>query len=310
MAVATLRVISPTSATLRCGLGFLLAACVLALGGGVRQPASPFMPDKLAEIMAAKRAEVATRTRPVRADELARLAAIQRAGPSFAEALAAGNKLSIIAEIKRRSPSAGAIAPALDATEQARRYHNAGVDAISVLTDEAYFGGSIRDLWDVNDLLAHRSDGQPTLRKDFFVDPIQIVEAAEAGARAILIIVRALQEDEMRRLAETATAAGLDSLWEVHSEPEIETAVRLGASIIGVNNRDLARFRTDLGISERLLPLIPSDTIKVSESGIATLEDAARVRDAGADAILVGESLVRITDDEELETLVAAWQAL
>jgi len=275
---------------------------------------SPFrfmsLPDKLAEIMAAKRSEVALRTRPVRAAELARLAAITHAGPSFAAALGAGNSLSVIAEIKRRSPSAGAIAPAIDAAEQARRYYNAGVDAISVLTDEAFFGGSIRDLWEVNDLLGPRSDGPPTLRKDFFVDPIQVVEAAEAGARAILIIVRALSEDEMRRLADTAAEAGLDALWEVHSEAEIGVAVRLGATIIGVNNRDLARFRTDLALSERLLPLIPDDLIKVSESGIATLDDAARVRAAGADAVLVGESLVRITDDDELEATVASWRAL
>lgn len=271
---------------------------------------SSSLPDKLAEIMAAKRRELASRTRPVRPAELARLAELPRCGPSFAEALGASDRLSVIAEIKRRSPSAGAIAPALDAVEQARRYYNAGVDAISVLTDEAFFGGSIRDLWEVNDLLGPRSDGPPSLRKDFFVDPVQVVEAAEAGARAILIIVRALSEDEMRRLADTALAAGLDALWEVHSEVEIDTAVRLGAGLIGVNNRDLARFQTDLAISERLLPLIPDDLIKVSESGLVTIEDAERVRAAGADAILVGETLVRLTDDEELEARIAAWQAL
>lgn len=253
--------------------------------------------DKLQEIMDWKRREVEPRIRPVHDHELERLAAMQRSGPGFYEALSRPH-LSVIAEIKRRSPSAGSIKDLPDASEQARKYYNAEADAISVLTDERYFGGTIKDLWDVNDLLGTRLDGPPTIRKDFFVHPIQIVEAAEAGARAILIIVRALKDDEARRLYEVASAAGLDSLFEVHSEGELERAVNLNARIIGVNNRDLARFVTDLEYSERLIPLMPRDVIKVSESGIFNIEDAARVRDAGADAVLIGEALMKSEDPD------------
>ena len=133
----------------------------------------------------------------------------------------------------------------------------------------------------------------PCLRKDFMVHPIQILEAVESGASAILIIVRALDDEEIKILFDAATQAGLDSLFEVHSEPEIERALKAGARIIGVNNRDLTVFKTDLAFSEQLIPQIPGDVIRVSESGIFNGEDAARVRAAGADAILVGEALMR-----------------
>lgn len=255
--------------------------------------------NKLDEIMAWKRQEVAQRTRPVKDSELERLARQPRTGHSFAEALRRPRGLAVISEIKRRSPSAGAIRD-VDAAEQARLYYNAGTDAISVLTDEKYFQGHIRDLWEVNDLLARRPDTPPTLRKDFFVDPIQIVEAAEAGARAILIIVRALTDDEMRRLYSAATLAGLDSLFEIHEEAELERALAQDARIIGVNNRDLTRFVTDLAFSETIIPQIPAHCIRVSESGITSLEDAARVRAAGADAVLVGEALMKAPDVEAL----------
>jgi indole-3-glycerol phosphate synthase len=256
--------------------------------------------DKLTEIMENKRREVAQRERPVGAAELARLARMQHGGPSFIEALHNRAHLSVIAEIKRKSPSAGAIKQLPDASEQARHYYNAGADAISVLTDEKYFGGSIKDLWDVADLLNGRDDAPPIIRKDFFVHPVQVVEAAEAGARAILIIVRALTDDEAARLRDAADAAGLDSLFEIHAEPELERALKLHAKIIGVNNRDLGRFVTDLAYTEKLLPMVPAGIVKVSESGIHTFEDAARVRAAGADAVLVGEALMRAENPEKL----------
>jgi indole-3-glycerol phosphate synthase len=252
--------------------------------------------DKLDEIMAHKRREIDRRARPVPDRELARLAALGR--PSFAAALRRPHGLAVIAEIKRRSPSAGAIAAGINAADQARGYYNAGADAISVLTDETYFAGSIRDLWDVNDLLANRSDTPPTLRKDFFVHPVQIVEAAEAGASAILLIVRALTDDAIRRLRDAAQLAGLDSLFEVHDLAELDRALRLEASLIGVNNRDLGRFTTDLALSEALIPQIPPACVAVSESGIRTSADAARMRAAGAHAILVGETLMRLDDPE------------
>jgi len=256
--------------------------------------------DKLSEIMEWKRREVAVRARKVSDRELERLASVPRKGRSFEEALRNPMHLSVIAEIKRRSPSAGEISAMPDAAEQARRYYNAGADAISVLTDEKFFGGSIRDLWDVNDLLGGRDDTPPSIRKDFFVHPVQVVEAAEAGARAILIIVRALSDDEAALLRDCAHAAGLDCLFEIHSEPELERALKLEARIIGVNNRDLARFVTDMEYSERLLPLVPEGIVKVSESGIFGILEARRAREAGADAILVGEALMRAEDPEVL----------
>lgn len=253
--------------------------------------------DKLTEIMAWKRQEVEARIRPIKGAELERWR--NAAGrPSFAQALQRETGLSVISEIKRKSPSAGAIAEGIDAVEQARKYYNSGTDAISVLTDEKFFGGSIKDLWDVNDLLANRDDTPATLRKDFFVHPIQVLEAAEAGAAAILIIVRALKDDEIKTLYETASQAGLDALFEIHDMRDLDRAIAANARIVGVNNRDLSRFVTDLSISEELIPEFPSDVIAVSESGIWTLEDAERVYSAGADAVLIGEALMRMDDPE------------
>lgn len=256
--------------------------------------------DKLAEIMAHKRLEIQSIIRPVRDRELQRLAGIHHDGPGFRHSIAAADGLAVIAEIKRRSPSAGKIAELPDATEQARLYHNAEVNAISVLTDEKHFGGTLRDLWNVTDFLSVHRRSIPCLRKDFMVHPIQIVEAAEAGARAILIIVRALTDDEIRVLNEAAGMAGLDVLFEIHSEGELERALRHEPQMIGVNNRDLARFKVDLAFSEKLIPMIPKHIVAVSESGIHTPEDAARARACGAKAVLVGQSLMSSEDPEEL----------
>jgi indole-3-glycerol phosphate synthase len=259
------------------------------------------MPDKLTEIMAAKRRELASRLRPVSEAELARLSAGLPPPPSFAAALRRPDGgLAIIAEVKRRSPSAGEIKSGMIATEQARRYREAGADALSVLTDEAYFGGTLADLAAVTAQFREVPPGPPCLRKDFMFHPLQVWEAREAGASAILIIVRALPEEEITVLHAAARAAGLDVLFEIHQESELERAVRHGAAIIGVNNRDLAVFTTDLGLSERLIPQFPRDVIAVSESGIATAADAARVRAAGARAVLVGEALMKAPDPAAL----------
>lgn len=262
--------------------------------------------DKLAEIMQAKRSQVAAVARPVRDEELEAFARHRPEGPSFREALAAPGHLSVIAEIKRKSPSAGAIAEDMEAEEQARCYLNAGVDAMSILTDEIYFGGSLRDLWEVTDFIAEHQRTVPCLRKDFMIHPVQVVEAAEAGARCILIIARALSYEEMAGLFRSATLAGLDAIFEIHSLPELETILPLKPKIIGVNNRDLSRFVTDLSISETIIPRIPDGIVTISESGIFGPEDARRAREAGADAILVGEALMRIQNEEELEATVAA----
>ena len=253
--------------------------------------------DKLQEIMAWKRQEVAARARPVRDKEL------QRFCPGdhphrFEKALRREHGLSIISEIKRKSPSAGAIAENRDSVEQARLYYNSGADAMSVLTDEKYFGGTIKDLWDVNDLLGNRADAPPTLRKDFFVDRLQVLEAAESGASCILIIVRALKDEEMDMLFEAANQAGLDAIFEVHEEAEVDRALNSGARIVGVNNRDLTRFVTDLAISEAIIPELPESCIAISESGIHTLDEAERAFATGADAILVGEALMKMKDPE------------
>ncbi|MBC2603878.1 indole-3-glycerol phosphate synthase TrpC [Puniceicoccus vermicola] len=256
------------------------------------------MSDKLTEIMAHKRIEIRDRVRPVREEELSRFAAGDTG--RLSRALRDSEEIAVIAEIKRRSPSAGDISAGLDAVEQARHYINGEADGLSILTDEKYFGGSLRDLWDVTDFLRDRGRPTPCLRKDFMVDPIQVLEAAEAGASAILLIVRALSIDELKRLREAADLAGLDSLYEIHSEEELETALSLDPRIVGVNNRDLSRFVTDLALSEALIPQIPDDIVTVSESGIFTGEDAGRAREAGADAILVGEGLVRAEDPAAL----------
>lgn len=253
--------------------------------------------DKLTEIMAHKRREIAPLLRPVFPEELAAQDRDLPRPPSFRSALRrADGRLAVIAEIKRRSPSAGAIKENASALDQAHRYRAAGASALSILTDEKYFGGRLEDLQEVTGDFAAQPPAVPCLRKDFMVHPVQVLQAREAGASAILIIVRALTDEEIAALHSAAAAAGLDALFEIHSEDELARAVRHEAKIIGVNNRDLAIFRTDLGLSERLIPLFPKNIIAVSESGIATAADAGRVKAAGAQAVLVGETLMRAAD--------------
>jgi indole-3-glycerol phosphate synthase len=263
--------------------------------------------DKLAEIMEWKRREIAPLVRDVTEAELARLDASLPKPPPFASALRrADGRLAVIAEIKRRSPSAGEIAADASAVEQADSYRKAGADALSVLTDARYFGGSLGDLRAVTARLGAAGAPVPCLRKDFMVHPIQVLEARGAGASAILIIVRALSDDEIAVLHGAARAAGLAALFEVHAEAEIERAAAHGARVIGVNNRDLAVFRTDLALSERLIAKFPPGMVAVSESGISTAADAARARRAGAHAVLVGEALMRSGDPA---ALVASFRA-
>jgi indole-3-glycerol phosphate synthase len=259
------------------------------------------MSDKLTEIMAWKRREIAPLLRDVPETELDRLHDLLPRPPSLTGALRrADGTLAVISEIKRRSPSAGDIKAGASSVEQAKRYQAAGADALSVLTDEKYFGGSLDDLRGVTAHFRANAPARPCLRKDFFVHPIQVLQAREAGASAILIIVRALTDEEIKTLFAAATTAGLDSLFEIHTEAELDRAVRHGAKIIGVNNRDLAIFKTDLGLSERLIPRFPRDVIAVSESGIFTGADARRARAAGAHAVLVGEALMKAADPAAL----------
>ncbi|HKB56762.1 MAG TPA: indole-3-glycerol phosphate synthase TrpC [Lacunisphaera sp.] len=253
--------------------------------------------DKLTEIMADKRREIAPLVRPVFPEELAELHRSLPPLPSFLQALKRpAGQLAVIAEIKRRSPSAGVIKENASALEQASRYRAAGARALSILTDGKYFGGKLADLTEVTAHFAKNQPALPCLRKDFMVHPIQVRQAREAGASAILIIVRALTDGEIEALHHAATAAGLDALFEIHDHAELKRAVHHQAKIIGVNNRDLATFTTDLALSERLIPHFPKNVVAVSESGINTAADAARARAAGAHAVLVGESLMRAAD--------------
>ncbi len=202
-----------------------------------------------------------------------------------------GGPLRVIAEVKRASPSAGAIAAALDAPAQARRYAAAGAAAISVLTDGPGFGGSLADLAAVRGAV-----DVPLLRKDFVLDRYQLLEARAAGADAALLIVAALSDELLRRLLDDCAALGLSALVEAHDEAEAERAVAAGARIVGVNNRDLRTFQVDLATSERILPALPAEIRGVSESGVRTAGDARRLRRAGAANLLVGEALVRAAD--------------
>ena len=212
-------------------------------------------------------------------------------------------RLKIIAEFKRRSPSAGVIRDDLMVSEIVRCYERGGACAISVLTDEEYFGGSIVDL-----CAARSSTNLPLLRKDFIIDPIQIFEAAIAGADAVLLIAAALSDvslGELRALAEDKL--GLDALVEVHTSNELSRAVNAGASLIGVNNRDLRTFRVSLNTSERLIAAAPSDRIMISESGLQSAGSLRRLRKRGARGFLIGEALMRAPDPETaLRDLVAA----
>ena len=258
------------------------------------------MSDKLTEIMAWKRQEIAPWVRPVPTQELAALNASLPIPPSFAAALRrTDGQLAVSAAIKRRS--AGAIAATtLAAPDQALKYRAAGASALSILTDEKYFGGTLSDLVAVTTLFRDAPPAVPCIRKDFMVHPVQVLQAREAGASAILIIVRALADGEIATLYTAAQAAGLDALFEIHNESELTRALAHGARIIGVNNRDLAIFKCDLGLSERLIPKFPKDVIAVSESGIFTGADAARVRACGAHAILCGEALMKAPDTAAL----------
>ncbi len=250
--------------------------------------------DKLTEIMAHKRHEIRGKLRQVSEGELRGLADPGR--PSFLRAIAGHNTLSVIAEIKRKSPSAGSIAQGASAVDQANLYARAGADAVSVLTDRKYFSGTLDDLVGVTEHLGRNPGAIPCLRKDFFFHPIQVVEAAQAGASAILIIVRTLRQEEIRALYLAANLAGLDAIFEIHTEADLERAILADARIVGVNNRNLATFSTDLAVSENLIPKIPHPLISIAESGISTLEDVRRVKATGAHAALIGQALMQHED--------------
>jgi indole-3-glycerol phosphate synthase len=201
----------------------------------------------------------------------------------------------VIAEVKRASPSAGSLAESLDPASLARRYAHAGAAAVSVLTDGPGFGGSLEDLQAVRAAVE-----LPVLRKDFVVDPYQVWEARAAGADATLLIVAALDRVELNQLATAGSDAGVELLVEVHGLSELAVALAMGASMVGINNRDLATFVVDLKTSEALLPRVPTQVRAIAESGVRGPEDVRRLRSAGATNFLVGEALVRAPDPGEL----------
>jgi indole-3-glycerol phosphate synthase len=202
-------------------------------------------------------------------------------------------RVSLIAEVKRASPSRGLLKADLDPVAQARRYAGAGAAVISVLTDAKYFHGSLDDLAAVRAAVT-----VPLLRKEFIVDEYQLWESRAAGADAVLLIAAALEQTKLADLLHAATGIGLGTLVEVHTAEELERVLRLDAPVVGVNNRDLHSLATSLEPSLRLLPLVPRERVAVSESGLATAADVERVVAAGAQAILVGEGLVRAGDVE------------
>ena len=217
-------------------------------------------------------------------------AGTERLPYAFRDALAAPG-LSIIAEHKRRSPSAGPIRPQSNVSEIAHAYERGGAAAISVLTEETHFGGSLEDLRE-----AHAACRLPLLRKDFIIDSYQLDEAAQAGASAVLLIVAALEPAALAVLLREAGERGLDVLVEVHDRAELAVALDLGAEIIGVNNRDLRDFSVDIERTFELLGTIAPGTIVVAESGITTAEHLARLREHGVHAALIGERLMRERD--------------
>jgi indole-3-glycerol phosphate synthase len=256
------------------------------------------MPTYLGDILATHREQAASDQRDV-ADLVER--ATTMAPPRDFGAALRGEGLACIAEIKRRSPSKGDLDPGLEPDVVAKEYLAGGAACLSVLTDQDYFGGAPADL-----VAARQASGLPTLRKDFTVSEADIADARLMGADAILLIVAALDDDELRRFSALARTLSLTALVEVHDEGELDRALQAEARVIGVNQRDLKTFSVDHERACSLAARIPSDVAAVAESGIRDGDDARRLADAGYDAILVGETLVRSNDRAaELRSLIA-----
>ncbi len=277
----------------------------------------------LDEIMRHKRDEVAKRAAMMPMATLRALAETAPETVDFAAALR-GPGVSLIAEVKKASPSRGLLCRDFDPARLAQVYVQGGAAAISVLTDARFFQGQLEYLTTVKETVTREREAKerketrgahttnlpaaaasqstipPILRKDFIYDPYQIVEARVAGADALLLIVAVLGDNDLKRLLEETRRFGMEALVEVHDEGEVERALKAGARVIGVNNRDLRTFAVDLATTARLRPLVPADRVLVSESGIHTPADVRRLKDLGVDAMLVGESLVAARPEERL----------
>jgi indole-3-glycerol phosphate synthase len=253
------------------------------------------IPDVLAEICADTRADVANRktSRPIEAlrhEIAARNDPPRGFGRALKEATIVG-RYGLIAEIKKASPSSGLIRPDFDPAVLARAYEAGGATCISVLTEERHFAGSVADL-----KAARGAVPLPVLRKDFIVDPWQIYESRAMGADCVLLIMAALSDAQARELEALARDLDMDVLAEVHNRRELERALGLETSLIGINNRNLKTLTTDLAVTEELAPLVPAERFLVAESGIRDTEDLRRLAAVGPQCYLVGESLMRQTD--------------
>ncbi|PIQ82671.1 MAG: indole-3-glycerol phosphate synthase [Candidatus Omnitrophica bacterium CG11_big_fil_rev_8_21_14_0_20_64_10] len=247
--------------------------------------------EKLKEILAHKREEVARNKQVRPLSGLERRLKDRPPVRPFRETLAKSGRLSLIAEVKRASPSAGVIRAGADAVETARLYARAGAQAISVLTDEKFFAGRLEDLTRVKEGVP-----VPVLRKDFLIDEYQVVEAAAAGADAVLLIVAALEQKPLERLLKLTGDLGLDTLVEAHDERELKRALDLPAQLIGINNRNLETLKVALNTTRELCQLIPADRTVVSESGLGCRADVEAVEKLGVDAVLIGEALMGSDD--------------
>ena len=248
------------------------------------------VPDRLTPILEQKQREIAKLLPKV--EHLRHAALLRNDFRGFAAAVDRGSEaLGLIAEVKKASPSAGVIAADFDPVRIAKEYEDAGAHAISVLTDEQFFQGHLSYLTKVREAVT-----LPCLRKDFVIHEAQIFEAVVAGADAILLIVAALGDTQLRHLLGVAESLQLDALVEVHTLEELDRALAVDARLIGINNRNLTTFEVDLETTERISEQVPDDIILVAESGLKTTADSQRVYDSGCNAILVGESLMRTGD--------------
>lgn len=244
-------------------------------------------------MIAATRGEVAARKREIPVAELEKLIAGQgHEGKPFSEALVRPG-LSVIAEHKRRSPSAGVIRDGVTVEQVVGAYERGGAAALSILTEQQHFGGSLADLD-----AARAATGLPILAKNFHLDPYQLYESAAHGADAILIVVASVTPEQLTTLLDEARALDLDALVEVHDEAELQQALAVDADVIGINNRDLATFEIDVETTFELLADVPTGKTVVAESGISNIEQIERLDDAGVDAVLIGQALMRAPDME------------
>jgi len=245
----------------------------------------------LDRILAHKYREVAQQRAAMPIEQLREQALAPPPPRDFLGALKRAQRPALIAECKKASPSRGLLRPEYDPAQLARTYAENGAAALSALTDEKFFQGSLSDL-----TIAREVSGLPVLRKDFIVDCYQVYEARTVGADAVLLIVAALRPDQLLELHQQIVEWGMTPLVEVHDEAEVDIALKIDPKLLGVNNRNLHDFTVDLQTTARLRRYIPADVMLVAESGIHTTEDVVRVRDMGADAILVGEALATASD--------------